>query len=253
VEKGESGAMTVKVNTNFADFYQQHGYYIMREALLPDGVFKCLCNIFEELLAKNKDIRSDELDTPHFSVPGLQEMLMHDRVLDLVERLIGPDIGLWSSHFISKAPYIGRPTPWHEDSAYWEGRFDRMDQIVTVWLAIGISDRENGCMKVIPGSHLSADSTYEEVDQSVYTFDRQIKDMTPANAVYLELQPNECSFHDARIVHGADANKSSRRRSGYTMRYFSQSMRFNKDHSDNKQHRLWHCRGRNIQNNPVEN
>ncbi|MCG8608321.1 phytanoyl-CoA dioxygenase family protein [bacterium] len=245
--------MAGNVNTRFADFYQEHGYYIRREPLLPPAVFKRLCDIFEELLEKNKDIRSDELDTPHFAVAGLHEMLMHDGVLDLVEQLIGPDIGLWSSHFISKEPYKGRATPWHEDSAYWAGRFDRMDKIVTVWLSLDVSDQSNGCMKVIPGSHLTGDSKYEAVDQTDFTFDRQITDMAIGKPLYLELQKNQCSFHDARIVHGADANTSSRRRSGYTMRYFSQSMRFNKDHPDNKQHKLWHCRGRNIHENPVEN
>ena len=58
-------------------------------------------------------------------------------MLDTVEPLVGPDIALWTSHFISKDPYTGRATPWHEDCAYWNGRFDTYDRIVTVWLALG--------------------------------------------------------------------------------------------------------------------
>ncbi|MCU0315700.1 MAG: phytanoyl-CoA dioxygenase family protein [Fimbriimonadaceae bacterium] len=65
------------------------------------------------------------------------EFLLHNSVHDLVESLVGPDIGLWSSHFISKPPRTGKKTPWHEDSAYWAGRISTMENVVTVWLARG--------------------------------------------------------------------------------------------------------------------
>ena len=44
--------------------------------------------------------------------------------------------------------------------------------------------------------------------------------MDEAQAVYFELKPDECSLHEARIIHGARANTSDKRRAGYTMRYF---------------------------------
>ncbi|GAB4412468.1 MAG: hypothetical protein OHK0039_18510 [Bacteroidia bacterium] len=46
-------------------------------------------------------------------------------------------------------------------------------------------------------------------------------------AVWFELKHGECSLHDARIIHGAPANHSDRRRCGYTMRYFALDMKFN--------------------------
>ena len=72
-------------------------------------------------------------------------------------------------------------------------------------------------------------------------------------AVYFELAPGECSLHDSRIIHGARANTSDTRRTGYTMRYFSQHLKLNTGHPDNKAHRIWHCRGANPHGNPVEN
>ena len=66
--------------------------------------------------------RGDEFDTPHFEDRRLLDFLLAPQVLDLVECIVGPDILLWSSHFISKDPLIGRATPWHEDSAYWMGK-----------------------------------------------------------------------------------------------------------------------------------
>ncbi|MDX1994731.1 MAG: phytanoyl-CoA dioxygenase family protein [bacterium] len=246
----------MRLNPQDVQFYQDNGYLLFKQPVFAEEKFARLKAIFEELQTKAQSVnkRIDELDVPHFDDPRLFVFLLADEILDMVEPLIGPDIGLWSSHFIAKEPFTGRATPWHEDSAYWEGRFDRMDQIVTVWLAIDPADVENGCMRVIPGTHTNGFSEYEKVDWRSNTFDREIKPelIDESKAVYFELQPNECSLHDARLIHGAKANTSPRRRCGYTMRYFSQGMKLNPDHRANANHKLWHARGRNLANNPVQ-
>ena len=108
--------------------YHEQGYILFDKPLFNQEKFDVLFSIFEELVAKReRGTRTDELDKPHFAEPRLFEFLMADEVLDIVEPLIGPNIGLWSSHFIAKEPFTGRATPWHEDSAYWKDRLDRMD------------------------------------------------------------------------------------------------------------------------------
>lgn len=124
--------------------YEQQGYLLHRRPVFSPEKFGRLQELFEEIAARRGSKKMDELDTPHFSEPRLFEFLLADEVLDLVETLIGPNIGLWSSHFICKEPRTGRATPWHTDADYWEGRFDRFDGIVTVWLALDPCDRENG-------------------------------------------------------------------------------------------------------------
>ncbi len=233
--------------------FKANGYLLHHQPVFPAGKFERLQRIFEELLQASTGTRSDQLDTPHFHDPRLLDFLLDDAVLDLVEPLIGPDFGLWSSHFISKEPFTGRATPWHEDSAYWNGRFDRFDGIVTIWLAIDRSDRKNGCLKVIPGTHHNGFSEYHQVDGDTNTFSSEVVDVDDSKAVYFELDPNECSLHDSRIIHGAEANSSPRRRCGYTMRYFSQHMKLNQDSPANQGFKLWHCRGQNPHNNPVVN
>lgn len=234
-------------------FYRENGYLLPGQPVFSDEAFARLKALFEEHLEGRGAKRSDELDVPHFQDERLLDFLLDDAVLDLVEPLIGPDIGLFSSHFISKEPRTGRATPWHEDSAYWEGKFDRLDQVVTVWLALERSDRANGCMKVIPGTHTGGFSDYEAVDDEAHTFGEAIQpeQVDEDEAMYFELAPNTCSLHDARIIHGAEANTSDRRRPGYTMRYFSQQMRFQPESSPG--HKLWHARGENVAGNPVVN
>lgn len=242
-----------RLDTTAVRYYQDHGYYLFHQPVFAPPKFQALCTRFEQILAGRGGKRMDELDTPHFHHPDLLDFLMDDAVLDLVEPVLGPDFGLWSSHFICKEPLIGRATPWHEDSSYWQGRFDRFDGIVTIWLAIDKVDAENGAMQVIPDTHRNGFSEYENVGKENNLFGTRVKDVDESKAVVFSLQPNECSLHDSRIIHGAEANRSPRRRAGYTMRYFSQHMRLIRDFPANQGFRIWHCRGQNPHNNPVEN
>lgn len=227
------------------DVYWDRGYFLYHKQLFSPQKLNRLTEIFEEHLANKGEKLSDELDTPHFRDERLLEFLLGDEVLDLVEPILGPNIGLFSSHFISKEPQKGRATPWHEDSAYWNGRASSMDKITTVWLAIDRSTKENGCMRVIPGSHRNGGfSEYVEVDRASNTFGTQIPDIDESKAVYFELERGECSVHDARIIHGATKNTSPHRRCGYTMRYFSTEITMYPEKNPN--FKLWLARGANL-------
>lgn len=243
--------LKLKLNEEEIQFYKEQGYSLYKKPLFSAEKQAELTAIFEEQLALKGSKLSDELDTPHFRDERLLEFLLSDDVLDLVEPIIGPNIGLWSSHFICKDPLVGRATPWHEDSAYWNGRLDRFDSIVTVWLAIDRSWKENGCMRVIPGTHENGFSEYEKVDGTSNTFSTQIKNVDESKAVYFELEPGECSLHDSRIMHGAAANKSEYRRCGYTMRYFSTEAKVLPE--KNPGHKIWLARGKDIAGNPFVN
>jgi hypothetical protein len=231
--------------------YERDGYTLFKQPVFAGDKFARLKAIFEENLERYGE---DNLDTMHFRDPRLLEFLLSDEVLDLVEPLTGPDIGLWSSHFISKQPFKGKATPWHEDSSYWNGRISTMAGIVTVWLAMDTATRENGCMAVIPGTHDNGFSQYEAVeDMSKNIFPSQIKrdQIEFDRAVYFELEPNQCSLHEARIIHGAEANTSPLRRAGYTMRYFPLTTRVFPE--ANPGHPLWLARGRDHADNVFQN
>lgn len=230
------------------EFYHENGYLLHKKQLFSQEKLDELTNIFEDQLAKKGSKLSDELDTPHFREERLLKFLLSDEVLDLVEPIIGPNIGLWSSHFICKDPFKGRATPWHEDSSYWKGRLDRFDKIITVWLAIDKSWKENGCMRVIPKTHLNGFSDYEGVDGATNLFNTQIKQVNEELAVDFELERGECSLHDSRMIHGAKPNLSPYRRCGYTMRYFSTECRVLPE--KNQGFRIWLARGKDIAGNP---
>jgi ectoine hydroxylase-related dioxygenase (phytanoyl-CoA dioxygenase family) len=228
--------------------YNDKGYVLYNKPVFSGLTFDRLKSIFEENLEK---YGPENLDTMHFRDARLLEFLLHDDVLNLVEPLIGPNIGLWSSHFICKPPKVGKATPWHEDSAYWNGRTSTMEGIVTVWLAIDRAFPENGSMGVIPGTHSGGFSAYEKVDGDANIFETQVIGVDESQAVYFTLEPNECSLHEARIIHGAKPNTSEFRRCGYTMRYFPTSTLVHAERNQN--HKVWLARGKNLSGTKFEN
>ncbi|SCE96534.1 Phytanoyl-CoA dioxygenase (PhyH) [Micromonospora viridifaciens] len=247
--------MTATLTDADVAFFRENGYLLPSRQLLPEDRLSRLELIFNEHLEARGDKLSDELDTPHYHDERLLDYLLSDEVLDWVEPLVGPNIALWSSHFISKDPFTGRATPWHEDSAYWEGRFDDYDNIVTIWLALeGGSFKENGCMRVIPGSHLDGgfSDNYRPTDMTEQTFHAELAGVDEAKAVYFELQRGEFSMHDGRIVHGARANTSATRRTGYTMRYFPSSVKM-QDVPQNEGWKIWLARGVDLAGNDYAN
>jgi hypothetical protein len=166
--------VTTRLTAEEIAAYEREGYLILDRPIFPDPTFAALRDHFEATLAElPADARPEAMDVPHFTDPALFRWLFADEVLDLVEQLIGPDIALWSSHFICKPKGDGRRVPWHEDSAYWKGQLEPME-VVTLWLAIDPSTRENGCMYVVPRTHDNGFSNYEPVDVSKNVFASEI-------------------------------------------------------------------------------
>jgi len=236
-----------------AEFYHENGYLLPHIPLYSAEKFERLFNIFEEHLANRGDLRPDEMNNPHLKDERLFEFLLADEVIDVVELLIGPNIGLWSSGFICKEPKTGKRTPWHEDSAYWQGRFNSFDGIVTIWLAIDEATKENGCMGVVPGTHHNGFSEYVDMGTGHKIFNSEIKGDTinTDNVVWFALKKGTYSLHDSRIIHGAKANTSNTRRTGYTMRYFNTNLVLDRNHPSNKDKKIYHARGGNKGNNPL--
>jgi chlorinating enzyme len=207
-----------------ADF-QREGYLKYEQPVLEDAHFAALRDHFEVKLREHeaRGERPEAMDKPHFNDTKLFDWVLSKPILDLVEPLLGPDFHLFSTHFICKPQGDGRRVPWHEDSAYWKSILEPIEA-VTVWLAIDPSTNENGCMCVVPRSHVTQQagySDYDKVDPEKSVFPTEITRLQQRaeQAIPIELHPNQASLHDARLIHGSAPNTSAIRRCGFTMRF----------------------------------
>lgn len=236
-----------RITPDEVEHYRREGYLIFNRPVLPEDRFVGLKACFENILGDLAEgERPEAMDVPHFLYPQLLDWVFDDAILNIVEPIVGPDIALFSTHFICKPQGNGKRVPWHEDSAYWRDQIDPME-VCTVWFAIDPSTKLNGCMMVIPQTHRTGQkgfSDYEAVDTASNVFATEIlpAQRDESRRVCVELQANECSLHDARIMHGSEPNRSQIRRCGYTMRFCSTAVKFNEAKFDG-QHQVYLARG----------
>jgi chlorinating enzyme len=152
----------------------------------------------------------------HLRLEALMAVARHARILDAVEDLIGPNILLFTSTLWPKDGKDGRFVCWHQDSAYF-GLTPHEE--VTAWVAFTRSDRENGCVRVMPGSHLGVAYGHDETHEpdNLLIRGQTIRGLDEAKAANLELSPGQFSLHQERTVHGSLPNQSAIRRIGYAL------------------------------------
>jgi ectoine hydroxylase-related dioxygenase (phytanoyl-CoA dioxygenase family) len=150
------------------------------------------------------------------------------RLLDLVEPIIGPDIALFASHYICKPGGDGLPVHWHQDGTYWP--LAPMD-VITAWLAVDDTTTENGCMRVIPGSHKCGkilDHRLNKETEAVLEME-VAGGVDESRAVNVEIPAGGISLHHPLLVHGSNPNRSPRRRCGLTIRYIPATTRVTRE------------------------
>jgi phytanoyl-CoA hydroxylase len=203
--------------------YDRDGYVIFRE-VVDHVLIKEMHEHVEWLQRRNPDLRPEQLG--HLLVRGdpfWLRVVSDERLLDIAELFIGPDIALFASHYIVKPPFDGQEVRWHQDGAFWP--LEPMN-VVTLWLAVDESTQENGCVRVIPGSHARELAAMRAVIDTETVLGKEIAvPVDESVAVDIELSPGDVEVHHPNIVHGSDANTSPHRRCGLTIRYIPTSTR----------------------------
>jgi phytanoyl-CoA hydroxylase len=123
------------------------------------------------------------------------------RILDVMQDLIGPDIKLFRDALMMKPPRHGSAKPYHQDSAYWT--IDPPD-LVSVWMALDDATLENGCMRVLPGSHTRGVMEHRHLQ------DFQVDEATldTSNEVAVPLKAGGCLFFHSLLLHATAPNHS---------------------------------------------
>lgn len=156
----------------------------------------------------------------HLFQRWVYDLVAHPRILDAVECVLGPDILVWSSQWFPKFPHDQTFVSWHQDATYWGLS---PPNVTTAWIALTPSTPANGCVRVIPGSHLEMLPQRETwAKDNLLSRGQEIAvDVDEARAVDFVLAPGEFSLHHIGIVHGSRANESDLPRIGIAIRYIS--------------------------------
>lgn len=191
----------------------------------------------------------DPLREAHYHFRPLYDLCTSPRLLDAVEALLGPDLVLLYCHILNKKPG-GLRVAWHQDGPYWWRVEPKI--AVTAWIALDDASAENGCMRVIPGSHDGhrdlgqRPSDVPDLIQS-RPFELPPEVVDKRRAVDLLMRRGDLSLHDSYLVHGSEPNRSAHRRAAVTIRYVPASARI----TDTPDRRQFLVRGRPTGNGSV--
>ncbi len=199
--------------------YEAQGY-LSPLRVLSENEAKKFADLVSEIKSRQAEDGENYLGTnAHFLFPDLYDLVQRPEILDQVEKVLGPDILCWNAAFFNKEPGDGNIVTWHQDLTYWG--LEPAD-IVTAWIALTPSSRENGCMRVVPGSHANGQIDHADTfaDDNLLSRGQVVQvDVAEDDAVDIELQPGEMSLHHVLIVHGSEANQSDIPRYGFVVRY----------------------------------
>ncbi len=181
---------------------------------------------FDDLLARVLASGQDSysIKTAHLLYGRVYDLLTDSRIVAYVKDLLGENVVGWGSHYFCKLPGDGRTVGWHQDAGYWPLS---PTKAITVWLAIDDADVENACMRFIPGTHHFGHLTYQLTEESDPSLLNQVvpdaeKFNDPVDNI---LKAGEISIHSDLLLHGSEANTSTRRRCGLTLRYTTMDVR----------------------------
>jgi hypothetical protein len=191
--------MTARLTSAQRDAYWNDGILFPLPALAADETarYRAAADRLEVMLGGRP--RTIELRQMHLHFPWAYSLATHPYILDTVEDLFGPNLLVWATELFAKHPHDANISiGWHRDRKY--SGFTSQTS-VTAWVALSPSTVENGCMRAVPGPG------------------RRDEEPNTAGAINVVLGPGEMSLHNADILHGSDANRSSEKRVGFAIRY----------------------------------
>jgi phytanoyl-CoA hydroxylase len=216
-------------------FYDEQGYIVHPELLSQDEVAvlrAALAEVLEEskgLTENNEKFSVTRGDDGNYYVrrifnPIKQHQAFHDamchpRILDAVEALIGPNIQLHHSKLNLKPPTSREARfEWHQDYPFFpHSNYD----LVAVLVHIDEATKENGCLRIIPGSHKNGPQIHVFARDGA--FSSKLEDQSvlgdEASWHYAECPAGGVELHHCNMLHSSTANRGDKPRSVLIFQY----------------------------------
>lgn len=226
-DESQKKAEFIMLTEKQLSFYRENGY-VIPDYRLPDSI---LCEISDahNHLIEHQPQFIDFCSTLLASDMCFLNFARNTEILNCVSQLLGDDIILWNESFFSKPAKTGSTTPWHQDGEYWP---IRPLATCTVWIAVDDSNIENGCLRVIPGSHknkrLLEHELNEDPDLSL-PLELKKSEFDEKQAHDIILEAGQMSIHDVYLAHGSKANRSNKSRRGLTLRFMPATSVYDRD------------------------
>jgi chlorinating enzyme len=194
------------VSVNEYIHYQRNGYLAVRDLVSQDEVAELKQHAMDLFYGRTTmagiqppppDATEEELLKRFTRVHMLhrndamsERFMLHPRVLDVLEVLMGPDVLALQTMLFYNPPGKGGQG-WHQD-AYYITTYP--DTLIGAWIAIDDANEENGCLWVCPTSSHEPIYPDPHPERGFVHSDGAFADLTPVeNVSYLEDEVNSLS------------------------------------------------------------
>ncbi len=205
------------------------GYAVVKDVLdgpslvrLQSLAARCVAGLSPEHRAK---YRSEGSLIPVADHPAFAEFIAHPGLLSAFGRLGLEDVRFTSGYVISKPP--NSPALfWHQDWWGWDDPISYTDRLAQVFVFLYLTDTtpENGCLRVIPGTHRRRHPMHDMMEAHSDELAQVTDPDDPAfaehpDAVAVPVRAGDMVIGDARLIHGAYPNSSDAERTLITLWY----------------------------------
>ncbi len=208
------------------DFYHEHGYLMVREALSQKEVAELRANVDQIVAGAAKvtahtDIYDLEdghtpqspkvrrIKTPHKHFDYFNRLIRHPAITSMLAALLGPNIRLHGSKLNMKSAGYGAPVEWHQDWAFYP---HTNDDVLATGILLDDCTEENGPLLVIPGSHRGRIYNHHSDGYFCGAITGELNQIDFAKAAALTGKAGAMSIHHARALHGSAQNRSAKQR-----------------------------------------
>ena len=236
----------------YVQFHEQ-GFVVVKGLVPPEDV-QALNEHVDNLLSGEEviggaRIMSDLGNVPHPSRPEdwlrvhmlhrqsaiHERFLLHPRILDVLEALIGPDVLALQTMLFFKQP--GQPGQGYHQDSYYISTFP--DTLCGAWLALTPADEENGCLwftvdsqhePIYPdprGTGVAMQKNLEDLGTITHASDTdearngltRVARKYAGREVAVPAEPGDVVFFGGHILHRSHRNLSNRPRRSFVSHY----------------------------------
>ncbi len=217
-------------------FYNREGYYIYKGLLKKNEMNEIRSSLSDYVTIKQKEGSSrninfaakKQINSVHNMTDWkwIKKFQKNKDLLRVVKKLISNEVKEFGAELFAKPAKIGLKAPVHQDNYYW---CINDANALTVWIALEDSDIRNGGVYYYKKSHelglLEHKKSYSPGSSQTLKYPesmKHFKKITP------KLKAGDCIIHHCLVVHGSEANRSPRSRTGCTLRYISVNSKVDK-------------------------
>jgi ectoine hydroxylase len=135
------------------------------------------------------------------------------RIVEASEQILDDEVYHYHSKIIMKDAKIGGAWSWHQDYGFWYQNGVLFPDLVSVFIAVDPSTKENGCLQVIERSHLLGRIEHVLTGQQAGADRQRVAEILKRlPLLHVEMNPGAALFYHPNLLHRSDRNTSDKPR-----------------------------------------